>query len=265
MLDLPTYFRLDDQVAVVTGGASGIGASTAEVLASAGAAIVVGDIDEEGAARTAKQITADGGRAVSVGANTSSQSEVEALVQRGISEFGRIDIMCNIAGIGYAKPVVDITEADFDRVIAINLKGVLFGCQAALKHMIPQKSGSIINVASTAIDTPSATMGLYGMSKAGVAYLTQVLGAEASPHGVRVNCIAPGATPTNFASHRYAGGKIDPDKEKEFQDMIAKITPLGFQGEAIDQAMLILYLVSPASRWAAGNIWRVNGGSTRPW
>src|SRR3954451_10868737 len=178
MIDLPTYFRLDDQVAVITGGASGIGESTAQVLASAGAAVVVGDIDEEGAARTAKQITADGGRAVSVGANTSSQAEVEALVERGISEFGRIDVMSNTAGVGYARPFVDITEADFARVMAMNLKGVLFGCQAALKHMIPQRSGSIINVASTAIDTPSATMGLYGMSKAGVAYLSQVLGAE---------------------------------------------------------------------------------------
>jgi 3-oxoacyl-[acyl-carrier protein] reductase len=265
MVDVPSYFRLDDQVAVITGGASGIGESTAQVLSSAGAAVVVADLDEEGAARTAKQIVADGGRAISVGANTAKQAEVDAVVDRAVKEFGQLDIMCNVAGVGYAKPVVDITEADFDRVMGINLKGVLFGCQAALRQMIPRKTGAIVNVASTAIDTPAQTMGLYGMSKAGVAYLSQVLGVEASAHGIRVNCIAPGATPTNFASHRYEGGKIDPVKEQEFKDMMAKMTPLGFQGEAIDQALLILYLVSPAARWAAGNIWRVNGGSTRPW
>ena len=265
MVDVPALFRLEEQVAVVTGGASGIGESTAQVLAAAGAAVVVGDIDEEGASSTAKQITADGGRAVALRADTSRRADVDGMVERAVSEYGRLDIMCNVAGVGYAKPVMDNTEADFDRLMGINLKGVLFGCQAALRVMIPQGSGSIINVASTVIDSPFPNQALYGMTKAGVAFLSKVLGAEAGPHGIRVNAVAPGATPTNFATYRYADGKIDPEQEAAFQEMMLQTTPIGFLGEALDQAMMILFLVSPAARWATGNIWRVNGGQTRPW
>src|SRR5437660_12321859 len=104
MIDVPSYFRLDDQVAVVTGGASGIGESTAQVLASAGAAVVVGDIDEEGAARTAKQITAGGGRATAVRCDTSRRADVDALVERAVAEFGQLDVMANVAGVGYGRP-----------------------------------------------------------------------------------------------------------------------------------------------------------------
>ncbi len=265
MEDLSSYFRIDGTVAVVTGAASGIGEATAQVLAAAGAAVVAGDIDEEGAARTAKQITGDGGRAVAMGADTSRREQVDALVDRAVSEFGQLDTMCNIAGVGYAKPVVDITEADFDRLVSINLKGVLFGCQAALRAMTPRGTGTIVNVASTAIDCPYPGQGLYGMTKSAVAYLSQVLGAEAAPHGIRVNTIAPGSTPTNFGSFRYADGRIDPTAEEKVMEMMKTTSPLGFLGEALDQALIILYLVSPAARWAAGNIWRVNGGQSRPW
>jgi 3-oxoacyl-[acyl-carrier protein] reductase len=265
MIDVPSFFRVDDQVAVVTGGGSGIGESTAQVLAGAGAAVVIGDIDEEGAIRTAEGIVADGGRAVALRADTTQRADVDALVDRAVSEYGQLDIMCNVAGVGYAKPVADITEADFDRLFAINLKGVLFGCQAALKVMTPRGKGAIVNVSSCGIDSPAQNQALYGMTKAGVAFLSQVLGYEAGIKGIRVNAIAPGSTPTNFASHRYAEGKIDEEQESKVREYMAQVCPLGFLGEAIDQALLILYLVSPASRWAAGNIWRVNGGQSRPW
>jgi 3-oxoacyl-[acyl-carrier protein] reductase len=265
MVDVPELFRIADQVAVVTGGASGIGEATAQVLAAAGAAVVVGDIDEEGAARTAKQIGADGGRAVAVRADTSRRADVDALVDRAVSEFGRLDVMCNVAGVGYAKPVIDITDDDFDRLMGVNLKGVLYGCQAALKVMTPQRSGSIVNVASTVIDSPFPGQALYGMTKSGVAFLSAVLGAEAGAHGIRVNCLAPGATPTNFAAYRYAGGKVDQEQEAAFQEGMRQMTPLGFLGDARDQAMMILFLVSPAARWVSGNIFRVNGGQSRPW
>ena len=265
MVDLSTYFRLDGQAAVVTGGASGIGEATAHVLASAGAAVVIGDIDEEGARGTAKQIEADGGRAVALRADTTRRADVDTLVDRAVSEFGQLDIMCNVAGIGYAKPVTEITDGDFDRLININLRGVLYGCQAALRVMTPRKSGSIVNVSSTAIDCPYPNQGLYGMTKAGVAYLSQVLGVEAAANGIRVNAIAPGSTPTNFGRFRYEDGKVDQEREAELMRNMASLSPLGFLGEAMDQALLILYLVSPAARWASGNIWRVNGGQSRPW
>ena len=249
----------------MTGGASGIGEATAQVLASAGAAVVIGDIDEEGARRTAKQIEADGGRAVALRADTTVRADVDALVDRAVSEYGQLDVMCNVAGIGYAKPVVEITDADFDRVVNINLRGVLHGCQAALRVMTPRRSGCIINVSSTAIDCPYPNQALYGMTKSGVAYLSQVLGVEAAANGIRVNAIAPGSTPTNFGRFRYEDGKVDQEREAEIMRNMASLSPLGFLGEAMDQALLILYLASPAARWASGNIWRVNGGQSRPW
>jgi 3-oxoacyl-[acyl-carrier protein] reductase len=263
MIDIPNFFRLDGQVAVITGGASGIGQSTAEVLAAAGAAVVIGDIDEEGAAKTAEGITAEGGSAISRRTDTSKRADVDALVEAAVSPHGRLDILCNVAGIGYAKPVAEITDEDFERVMGINLKGVLFGCQAALKVMVPNRSGNIVNVASTVVDTPYPTQSLYGMSKVGVTFLTKVLAAEVGTLGIRVNALAPGSTPTNFASFRYPEGKVDPDREAAFQDVMKETTPLGFLGEALDQALMTLFLVSPAGRWTTGNVWRVNGGQTR--
>src|SRR5579862_7722425 len=181
MVELSNSFRLDGQAAVITGGASGIGEATAQVLAAAGAAVVIGDVDEEGARRNAKQIEADGGRAVALRADTTKRGDVDALVDRAVADFGQLDVMCNIAGVGYNQPVADITEADFDRLVNINLKGVLFGCQAALRVMTPQGSGTIVNVSSTAIDCPFPGQGLYGMTKSAVAYLSMVLGVEAAP------------------------------------------------------------------------------------
>jgi 3-oxoacyl-[acyl-carrier protein] reductase len=265
MLDVPQLFSLADQVAVVTGGASGIGAATAEVLAAAGAAVMIGDIDGEGAARAAEKIAAEGRTAGAQRTDTGRRADVDALVSRAVSEYGRVDIMANVAGVGFARPVADTTEEDFDRLMAVNLKGVLFGCQAALDVMMPRRSGVIINVASTVIDSPAPGQALYGMTKAGVAFLSRVLAAEAGPYGIRVNVVAPGVTPTNFGAHRYADGRVDPDQEAAFQQIMRQTTPLGFLGEAVDQALMILFLASPAARWATGTIWRVNGGQSRPW
>jgi 3-oxoacyl-[acyl-carrier protein] reductase len=265
MLDVPQLFSLEDQVAVVTGGASGIGAATAEVLAAAGARVMIGDLDGDGAARTAEKIAAEGGAVAAQRTDTTRRADVDALVARAASEYGRVDIMANVAGVGFARPVADTTEEDFDRLMAVNLKGVLFGSQAALRVMMPRRSGVIVNVASTVIDSPAPGQALYGMTKAGVAFLSRVLAAEAGPHGIRVNVVAPGATPTNFGAHRYPGGHVDPDQEAAFQQAMRQNTPLGFLGEAIDQAMMILFLASPAARWATGTIWRVNGGQSRPW
>jgi 3-oxoacyl-[acyl-carrier protein] reductase len=235
------------------------------LLASAGAAVVVADIDMEGAQRTVQKITADGNRAIAVRADTTKRSDVDTLVDRAVSKYDRLDIMANVAGVGHNLPVEDITEEDFDRLVAINLKGVLYGCQAALMVMKPQKSGSIINVASTAIDSPFPGQALYGITKVGVTFMSKVLAAEAGPDGIRVNILALGSTPTNFASFRYPKGKINPEQERVVQKAQTDITPLGFLGDATDQAQMILYLSSPAARWISGNIFRVNGGQSRPW
>jgi len=264
---LAAQFDLDGQVAVVTGGASGIGEATCTVLADAGAAVVVADIDDAGALRTARRITDAGGRAIGLRTDTSRRSDLDAAADRAVSEFGRLDIMCNVAGVPSDGLIEDVTEAELDRVVAINMKGVLFGCQAALRVMKPQRRGVIVNVSSTGIDVAVPGNGVYAMTKAAVAMLSMVLATEAGPHGIRVNAIAPGATITNFSQrHLYdENGNISQEKFDAFVDRMKSFSPLDIVGEAMDQALLILYLVSPAARYATGNIFRVNGGQATAW
>ena len=267
MAVLAKAFDLSGQVAVVTGGASGIGEATCNLLAEAGAAVVVGDVDEKGAARTADQITAEGGQAVAVGVDVTDRSAVDALVDGGVEAFGAVDIMCNVAGVPSDGLVSDVTEAELDRVIGINLKGVFFGCQAAMRVMKPRGQGAIVNVSSTGIDVPVPGNAVYAITKAGVAMLSMVLATEAGPYGIRVNAIAPGATITNFSQrHLYdEQGNISQARFDDFVTRMKSFSPLDAVGEAVDQALLILYLVSPAAKFATGNLFRVNGGQAAAW
>ncbi len=266
MRDAERVFRLDGRVAVVTGGASGIGRAAAEVLAAAGARVVVGDLDAKGAEEVAAAIRADGGTAAAQAVNVASREQVDALVACAIREWGRLDVMCNVAGIPSDGPLGELGEAEFDRVVAINLKGTLFGCQAAVRAMTPRGAGSIINVASGAIDRAVPNYGLYALTKAGVAQLTQTLATEVGAAGIRVNVIAPGATLTKFTERhlRRPDGTLDPERYDGFVAAMKAMSPLGMVGDAIDQAWLILFLASDASRFCTGQIWRANGGQTIP-
>lgn len=266
MPDPLDVFRLTGRAAVVTGAASGIGKAAAELLAGAGAGVVLGDLDEKGAEEAAAAIRKGGGHAVAQRVDVARKSEVDALVQRAQDEFGRLDAMCNVAGIPSDGPLDTLSEADFDRVVGINLKGTLFGCQAAVRAMAPRGGGSIVNVASAAIDLAVPNYGLYAITKSGVAQLTQTLATEVGKHGIRVNALAPGVTITKFTDRhlRGADGKIDPARYDAFVDHMRGMSPLRMVGESIDQAWLILYLVSDASRYCTGQIWRANGGQTSP-
>jgi 3-oxoacyl-[acyl-carrier protein] reductase len=266
MPDLLDVFRLGGRAAVVTGAASGIGRASAEVLAGAGASVVLGDLDLAGAEQAAAAIREAGGRAVAQRVDVARKGEVDALVQRALDEFGRLDAMCNVAGIPADGPLDTLGEAEFDRVVAINLKGTLFGCQAAVRAMAPRGSGSIVNVASGAIDRAVPNYGLYALSKAAVTQLTQTLATEVGRHGIRVNALAPGVTLTKFTDRhlRRPDGTVDPARLDAFVGSMRALSPLGLVGEPIDQAWLILYLVSDASRTCTGQIWRANGGQTIP-
>lgn len=262
MSALAEAFRLDGRVAAVTGAASGIGAACAEVLSAAGAAVLLGDLDEPGAEAVAGRIRAAGGTASVQRCDVSRRADVEAFVDRAARELGGLDVLCNVAGVPSDGPLAEVTDAEFDRVLGINLKGVLYGCQAALRVMGPQGAGSIINVSSAVIDAPTAGYGVYAITKAAVASLTQTLALEAGPSGVRVNAIAPGATVTAFTSRHLRGpdGETDPARLEAFLDAMRQRSPLGTVGEALDQAWLVLYLASDASRFSTGQIWRANGG-----
>lgn len=260
-------FDLTGRSAVVTGAGSGIGRATANVLAGAGASLVLGDIDEGALTEVATAIRARTGReVVAARADVTRRADVEHLVALAVSHFGTLDIMCNIAGVASRNLVADITEDEFDRVVAINVKGVLFGCQAAIAVMIPKGAGTIVNIASAAIDTPAATLGVYAMSKASVAILTKVLAAEVGQAGIRVNCLAPGIVLSNFSRPHFVdeAGKVREDKREAFKQRASNISLVGRIGDPADIAWSILYLVSDAASFVTGQTMRPNGGVAMP-
>ena len=266
-MKLAEAYDLHGRVAIVTGAGSGIGRATARMLAEAGAAVVCADVDGTAAEETAAGITGGGGRASGAGVDVSDRTAVDGLVSTTMSELGRLDVMANIAGIMHeAAAVADTDEATLDRVLAVNLKGVFFGCQSAARVMVPQRSGTIVNMASGAIDVPTAGIVCYAMAKAGVAQLTKTLAVELAGDGVRVNAVAPGFVMTPMLARFIAGpgGDADAGALEGAREQMARMTPLGRMGDPEDIAHAVLYLASDASSFLTGQIVRPNGGVSMP-
>jgi 3-oxoacyl-[acyl-carrier protein] reductase len=260
-------FALTGQIAVLTGAASGIGRATALVLSGAGATVVLGDIDGPGVEATVKEIDGRGGRAIGVEMDVTRRADVDALVARATGEYGRIDVMGNIAGVRSDGPVADITDEEFERVFDINLRGVFYGCQAALRAMIPQGSGNIINISSGIVDDPGPTMATYGMTKAAVGQLTKTIAAEGAAYGIRANAIAPGIILSNFSRAHFVdeSGEVDPARFEAYIEWAGTLSPMARVGTPAEVAWMILYLVSDAASFVTGQIMRPNGGSSMPW
>jgi len=260
-------FDLTGRVAVVTGAASGIGRASAELLGAAGAAVLCADVDQEGAAATAAQLEALGATALARRVDVTAAGEVDALVAEAVSALGRLDVMANIAGIILQAQVVEFEDDALDRIMAVNLKGVFHGCRAAARVMSAQGSGSIVNMASAAIDTPSPGLAGYGMTKAAVVQLTRVLATEMGPVGVRVNAVAPGFVETAMTSRRFTAtdGSVDETHREAVLNAVSRTTPLRTVGRPEDIAHAVLYLASDASRFVTGQIVRPNGGVAMPW
>ena len=183
----------------------------------------------------------------------------------GLAYPGRIFMAL---GIVVDNLVLDTTEEELDRVHAVNFKGVFFGCQAAGRVMVGQRSGSIINIASGAIDMPTPSLVAYSTAKAAVAQLSRTLAMELATQHVRVNAIAPGwiDTPMNERHALRPDGTLDLDKKREYVETRgSKISPMGIPGEPDDIAFAALYLASPAAKFVTGIVMRPNGGSTMPW
>ncbi|MCU1398044.1 MAG: short-chain dehydrogenase/reductase [Acidimicrobiales bacterium] len=260
-------FDLSGRVAIVTGAAGGIGLASAATLARAGAHVVLTDVQATQVEAQAAALTGEGlsceGRALDV----SRQADVNALVDDIVARHGRLDVMMNNAGVIDDTSPLTVTEADLDRVHAVNFKGVVFGAQAAARVMIAAGGGSIINVTSGAVDIALAQYTGYSTAKAAAHQFSRGLAIEIAKKSVRVNTLAPGwtDTPMNERHVRNEDGSIDPSRKADYVQQRANWAPLQMTGDPLDQAYAVLYLASDASRYVTGQVIRVNGGVTMPW
>lgn len=260
---VPRSLSLAGRVAFVTGAGSGLGRASARILAGAGAVVHCADLDGGHAAETAALIAADGGTAEAVRLDVTERDAVETAISAAAADLGRLDVLCAIAGVpGDLTTVDELDEDSFDRIFRVHFKGALYGCQAALKVMIPARAGSIITTASSAIDLAVPTVASYAVSKAAVTMLTKTLAAEVGQYGVRANVIAPGFVPTPLSMVRH---NTDDATRKSYVDAFAGRAPLGRVGDVEDIARQVLYLASDASSFVTGQIMRANGGATMPW
>jgi len=252
--------------AVVVGAASSMGAAIARALHEAGADVALADLRVDALARAASELGPGPGRVIHRVTDATRSAEVEALVAHAHEVFGRLDVMVNLAGVIHDALVVDTDEAALDRVLAVNLKGIWFGCQAAARVMSQQGSGSIVNMASSAAFTATPMLGAYAASKAGVVALTRVLAAEVGRHGVRVNAVAPGYVEGGM-THRHVlrpDGSVDEARLAELREQVRRRNPLRVTGEPEDVAGVVLFLASPASRYLTGQVLHPNGGAYMP-
>ncbi len=259
-------FDLTGRVALVTGAGGGIGRTTSEVLAAAGATVVCADIDAEAAATTARDIVGEGGVAESAEIDVAARGALATLVSHITTRHGSLHVMCNFAGIMIDSAIIDVDPDEFERILNVNLKGVLYGCQAAGKVMVAQGSGSIVNMASAAVLAPAPGIGPYAITKAGVAQLSKSMAVEVGARGVRVNTIAPGFVPTNMTARYYRNpdGTTDEARKEAVLGPMASHAPLRRVGETADIAYCALYLASDASSFVTGQLLSPNGGVSMP-
>jgi NAD(P)-dependent dehydrogenase (short-subunit alcohol dehydrogenase family) len=253
--------RFTGRSVVLTGAAQGLGRGTAAAFLAEGANLILADLDGEKVQRTAVELDVGAeGTTVPVTCDVSREEDVRALVERAVSEFGAIDHLVNNAGTITIAPLIEITEADWDRVIDVNLKGVFLGMKCVLPHMLERGSGSIVNIASQAGKRGNRFIAHYNASKAGVISLTQTAALEAAPT-VRVNCVCPGVINTDLQEQEYevvsrlTGKSRDAIKSEWIESM-----PLGRFQEIEDVAEAVLFLASDDSRQTTGEALNVSGG-----
>ena len=242
--------KLDRKVAIVTGAGQGIGRGIAEKLAAEGATVVVTDLNEVTAKETAQELGA-----VGIQADVTSRESVDAMVGQVHRQFGRIDVLVNNAGWDKAGPFVDSDTADWDRVIAINLYGVLHTCKAVLPIMAEQGSGSVVNLASDAGRVGSSGEAVYSAAKGGVIAFTKAVAREMARHGVNANAVCPG--PTDTALFASMGG----DNPK-LREALTKAIPFRRLAQPSDLANVVAFLASDEASYVTGQTVSVSGGLT---
>jgi NAD(P)-dependent dehydrogenase (short-subunit alcohol dehydrogenase family) len=247
---------LQGKVALVTGGASGIGRATALLLASEGAAVAVADLHGEGARAVARLASDAGGRAIAVECDVSDSAQAKATVERVESGFGRLDILFNNAGIIHHASVVDTTEKDWDRIMSVNVRSIFLMCKHAVPLMIRDGGGAIVNTASDWGLIGGPRTAAYCASKGAVVQLTRALAIDHGPQGIRVNCVCPGDTDTPLLRTEAA------QLGRTVEDLVAEGSrlPLGRVGAPEEIARVVLFLASDAASFVTGSALTADGG-----
>ena len=255
-MSFPKPFNLEEKIALITGGANGLGLAFAEAMAEAGADVMCADIDTEGLNKAVKKIEKIGRKARSIVCDVTKEADVVKMVKETEDVFGRLDILFNNAGIAEEdpKPLHEYTTEEWDRILAVDLQGVFYCAREALKIMVQQKSGKIINIAS--IWGLVGSSGLfpvpaYNTAKGGVANLTRELGLEYAASGINVNAICPG-----FYRTALGGGSDDP----EFVKAVEGYVPMGKMAEPEDLKGIAIFLASEASDYMCGQMIVTDGG-----
>ena len=249
------------KVAVVTGSAGGIGGAIARAMASAGARVVVSDVQPGDG--TVSQIEQAGGEAAFLSCDVSDPTQVQALVDGTVERFGGLDILVNNAGIaGGTGSAHELDLADWNRALAVNLTGPFLCTHFALPHLLASGAGRIVNIASTygLIGAPEAPA--YCASKGGLVNLTRQLAVDYSGQGIRVNAICPGYIDTDMGGHRAALGGAASLEARERREAAAARQPIGRQAQAEEVASVAVFLASDASSFMTGSIVTVDGGCT---
>lgn len=244
--------RLKGKVAIVTGGAQGIGEAISVGLAREGAMIVIADVSEGPGQKLAEQIKNGGGSALFVRTDVRRKSDVDALVQKTVAEYGHLDILVNDAAILETSPVEEVTEEMWDKQLAVNVKGVFFCSQAAAKIMIKQKSGKIINISSIAAIGAQPGLCVYSSTKGAVLTMTKVFALELCPSNIQVNAILPGTTDTGMAKQAM--------EDPEWTKQVLKSIPMGRLGKTDDLLGAVFFFASDDSSYCTGQTLIVDGG-----
>jgi NAD(P)-dependent dehydrogenase (short-subunit alcohol dehydrogenase family) len=250
-------YAFGNRVALVTGAAAGLGKATAARLAADGAAVALVDLDEAGLKDTVAELEQAGARAIAVTANVAKSADVERAVATATEALGPIDLLVNNAGIAVIKPYAECTDEEFDRQIAVNLRGTHLFLSRVLPGMVSRRRGAVVNISSVAAIHVTAPHAGYAASKAGVIALTKEVAWEVAPHGVRVNSVAPGliAVPPSATKQPFLTAASGVDKSTP-----TTTRPMGF-GHPEDVANAVAFLLSDQARFIVGQTLSVAGGT----